>query len=157
MMRIRRALVGLMAATALATSVAGFNAMGASADYGSGAVYQIGLSFNCMNKTLCQESAQNPFGIGGFWGWIELDKGGTGEAQLLGQGHSNANPLLNGAVKLSIDDITWTTVQTPQGSALVISAPELGPQPLLLPATPGNYRFSFGPGTESVVQIALVG
>jgi len=156
-MRIRRAFLALATATALAGGVVGFGAVGAAADYGSGAVYQIGLSFNCMNMTLCQASAQNPFGIGGFWGWIELDKGGTGEAQLLGQGHSNANPLLNGTVKLSIDDITWTTVQTQRGLALAISAPELGPQPMFLPAAPGNYDFSFGPGTQSVIQVALVG
>jgi len=157
MMRIRRTLVALAMAGALAGGTAGFSAVGAAADYGSGAVYQIGLSFNCMNKTLCQASAQNPFGIGGFWGWIELDRGGIGAAELLGQGHSNTNPILNGTVKLSLSDITWITVQTPQGPALAISAPELGPQPMFLPATPGNYDFSFGPGTQSVIQIALVG
>ncbi len=126
--------------------------------YGNTAVYQITFSLNCMNETLCQPSASNPFGIGGFWGWIELDANATGDGEAEGQGHSNANPMLNGAVHFALNDITWKTATAPDGSTvLLISAPaEFGPQPLVFPAAPGHYTFSFGPGTNNQIQITQV-
>jgi hypothetical protein len=43
--------------------------------YGGGAnhdMWQIGVSFNCNNSSFCQE-----MGLGGFWGWAELDRSAT--------------------------------------------------------------------------------
>jgi hypothetical protein len=116
--------------------------------YGSNAVYQITMSFNCQNKTLCQASPSNPFGIGGGWGWIELDSGGTGDIQFEGQGHNNADPLLNGAIHFS-GDVSWWT----NGTLLFISTPA---GLFVLPAAPGHYGGPSGPGINNEIQVSLI-
>ncbi len=144
-------LVSLVAAGALALSVA----TGALA-YGNRAVYQIGLSFNCQNRALCVASPQNPFGIGGGWGWIELDPNGTGDIAFEGQGHDNVQPYLNGAVHIA-GDVSWTL--SSDRSTLIVVLPVL-PSPenvLLLPAVPGHYQLPpSGPGMSNQVQINLI-
>src|SRR5262249_31082042 len=50
--------------------------------YGKNALWQIGLSFNCNNPAFCGADA-----TGGFWGWVEFDRGGQGNATLTGCGH----------------------------------------------------------------------
>jgi len=45
----------------------------ARASYGSNSEWQIGISGNCFNKSLCTP-------INGFWGWVVLNKDGTGDA-----------------------------------------------------------------------------
>jgi len=73
--------------------------------YGRTALWQIGLSENCDNKTLCLNP---PFGIGGFWGWIEFDSDGTADAQLAGCSHlSTSLGVLTGADHISIDASAW--------------------------------------------------
>ena len=49
--------------------------------YGNTALWQIGLSFNCNNPSVCDSM------LGGFWGWIEFDSGGLGDATLTGCSH----------------------------------------------------------------------
>ncbi len=47
--------------------------------YGGGAnhdMWQIGLSFNCNNPSLC--NSEEFGGTGGFWGWAELDRSADG-------------------------------------------------------------------------------
>ncbi len=48
--------------------------------YGNTAVWQLGVSQNCDNPSLCEN-------LGGFWGWIEFDNDGTGDATFAGCGH----------------------------------------------------------------------
>jgi hypothetical protein len=153
--KAKRLVVSVVSSGALILALGAAGATPASA-YAPGniAEYQIGLSFNCQNPVTCVASSTNPFGIGGFWGWIELDAGCTGDAQLTAQGHNNADPSLNGTFHLAIHDITWSTVSSPPfGPALMYSAPELGPAPNLIPAAPGHYQFSNGPGQMNNIQI----
>ncbi len=127
--------------------------------YGGGpALYQITMSFNCQNKTLCVASPSNPFGIGGGWGWIDLSSNLTGDIQFEGQGHDNADPALNGAVHFA-GDVSAVVLQMPSGPLLVIqgtSGTALG-FVIGLPATPGHYQLPpTGPGISNQVQISMV-
>jgi len=81
--------------------------------YGSSALWQIGFSFNCNDKTLC---LQPPFGVGGFWGWVEFDTGSQGDATLTGCSHlSSSLGVLTGADHLQVDITGWTTTSHPFG------------------------------------------
>ncbi len=155
MNRVARCLGSTLASLAAAGVLALSSATGALA-YGNQAVYQIGLSFNCQNQALCVASAQNPFGIGGGWGWIELDQDGTGDVAFEGQGHNNAQSYLNGAVHIA-GDVSWTL--SSDRSTLIVVLPVL-PSPenvLLLPAAPGHYQLPpSGPGMSNQVQINLI-
>src|SRR2546428_14160123 len=73
--------------------------------YGRTALWQIGFSFNCNDKTLCLTP---PFGVGGFWGWVEFDTGGLGDATLTGCSHlSTSIGVLTGADHLNVDITGW--------------------------------------------------
>src|SRR5215470_18510846 len=80
-----RRMVVLVAALAAAASLVGVSSALA---YGGGATHdtwQIAISSNCNNMSLCGG------GGGGFWGWVEFDRFSdgtiTGDAQLTGCGH----------------------------------------------------------------------
>jgi len=66
-------------------------------------VWQIGVSFNCNNKSVC--GAED---LGGFWGWAELDHDSvtgtnTGDAEFAGCAHG----VFNGAVHISVEILNW--------------------------------------------------
>jgi hypothetical protein len=67
----------LVFAAAAAAAVLAFAAPAGA--YGGGAshdMWQVGLSFNCNNPSLCNSA---PFeGTGGFWGWVEFDRSADG-------------------------------------------------------------------------------
>ena len=65
---LRKRLSPTIIALAIATTALVTGPITHARAYGSNAVYQITLSLNCQNKTLCQASLSNPFGIGGGWG-----------------------------------------------------------------------------------------
>ncbi len=71
--------------------------------YGSTALWQIGMSFNCDNPSIC--GSQN---LGGFWGWAEFDSGSTGDAQLTGCSHLQGSGPAAGAQHISVDVTGWT-------------------------------------------------
>src|SRR5438046_9558431 len=83
---MRRLMVFLSATAVVALAVLASTAAPAGA-YGGGAshdMWQVGLSGNCNNPSVCGND------LGGFWGWAEFDRAGTqtwGEAQLTGRGH----------------------------------------------------------------------
>ena len=56
--------------------------------YGASAVWQIGFAYNCTNTG----AGVCPFGLGGSWGWIELDRDGTGDAELTQCSHFIGGP-----------------------------------------------------------------
>lgn len=71
---LRRPVSAVAAIAAAAMLAVGF-ASPASA-YGGGAnhdMWQVGLSFNCNNSSLCAD-----MGTGGFWGWAEFDRSADG-------------------------------------------------------------------------------
>ncbi len=116
--------------------------------YGSTALWQIGFSFNCNDKTLCLTP---PFGVGGFWGWVEFDAGGLGDATLTGCSHlSTSIGVLTGADHLNVDITAW----------------EIGPSSMLpLPTfhllagtvTLSGVDFKGHPITVSLADIGLTG
>ncbi len=57
------------------------NATSASA-YGSAAQWQIGISGNCNNPSVCGADQ-----LGGFWGWAEFDNDNTAHAEITGCDH----------------------------------------------------------------------
>jgi hypothetical protein len=68
-------------------------------------VYQIGISFNCNNRSLCGDE------LGGFWGWAELDHDpatglNTGDAEFAGCSHGSG---FNGAAHTSVEITNWWT------------------------------------------------
>jgi hypothetical protein len=134
-----------------------------AAAYGNGAAYQVGLSLNCQNPVTCVASPTNPFGIGGIWGWIVIDKSGNVDGELEFQGHQNANPSLNGAGHISLSGFAVPTkvhlpfIPTdPNGNYfLIFQCGSGGCQPFFeIEATGGHYAQAFGPGTNSELQVS---
>jgi hypothetical protein len=134
-----------------------------AAAYGNGAAYQVGLSLNCQDHVACVASPTNPFGIGGFWGWITIDQAGNVDGQLEAQGHDNANPALNGAQHISLNGFALPTTQRlpfipadPNGHYLLIfSCGPGGCQPFFeIPATGGHYSQKSGPGISTEIQVS---
>jgi hypothetical protein len=134
-----------------------------AAAYGNGAAYQVGLSINCQNRVACVASPNNPFGIGGIWGWIVVDKSGSVDGELEFQGHQNANPALNGTGHISLSGFAVPTTQQlpfipadPNGNYLLIF--QCGPQgcnpAFEIEATGGHYAQDFGPGIHNEIQVS---
>lgn len=106
--------VVLVAALAAATAVlliVGVGSAGAYGGDGAMGVYQIGVSFNCDNRTLCVDPTTGQPSLGGFWGWLELDNvaaggqsGTGGDGEFAGCGHGGG---FNGAGHTSYDVDTW--------------------------------------------------
>lgn len=134
-----------------------------AAAYGNGAAYQVGLSVNCQNQVSCVAGPTNPFGIGGVWGWITVDRTGNVDGELEGEGHQNANPALNGATHISLSGFAVPTTQQlpfipadPNGNyLLVFQCGSGGCQPFFeIEATGGHYAQNSGPGISTDIQVA---
>jgi hypothetical protein len=104
----------LVAAATVALVVAG--PAGAYGGDGHMGVYQVGVSFNCDNRSLCGSD------LGGFWGWLELDNaapggqsGTGGDAQFAFCGHGGG---FSGAGHSSVDIDTWWIAPDPQNGGL---------------------------------------
>lgn len=162
-MRKARALVVTLIAVAGALVV---GASSASA-YGPDHVYQLTFSLNCDNKTsdLCSPAV---FGLGGFWGWIELDgtsttaTSGTYDATLTGCNHLTGTQA--GADHTNVSDGPWTTMHSadlPPGTFAVGVDPSdeylvpLGTG-VAFPVTPGHYSQRFGPGIIAQSQVVVM-
>jgi hypothetical protein len=155
---IRVAVSAVVASAALLVT----SAMPAAA-YGNGAAYQVGLSLNCQNPVTCVASPNNPFGIGGIWGWIVIDKARNVDGELEFQGHQNADPSLNGAGHISLSGFAMPTKvhlpfipADPNGNYLLIfQCGSGGCQPVFeIEATGGHYAQNFGPGINSELQVS---
>lgn len=94
---------------ALCAMAPGLRAVPAHADYGR-AIYQIAISENCDNASICGGQ------LGGFWGWGALYSDGTGDAQFAGCGHTigGGGPFLAGASHED-QNITWVRGDGPLG------------------------------------------
>ena len=142
--------------------------------YGSTALWQIGLSFNCNNPSFCDSM------LGGFWGWVEFDSGGLGDATLTGCGHLTG-PTSHGSAgadHFNVDITGWTimpgsagpltffvtsgtmtfTGTVPRGPPITVP---ISPTPLDtgFPAVPGHFStsmilgFTPPPGVTFVIQV----
>jgi hypothetical protein len=150
---LRRSVFAALALTMALGAAAGATSAKA---YGTEHLFQITLSENCVNPTLCIASADNPFGIGGIWGWIEPDQGGTADTAVVAQGHSNADPSLNGTSHFP-STWDWTVVSLPPPPPIISPTDPNGKYffftipgnpffQFLTPATPGHYNLRLGPG-----------
>ncbi len=74
--------------------------------YGSAAVWQITISENCNNPTICVNQHGQPE-LGGFWGWAEFDNDNTGDAEFAFCGHGGPGVGGGGAGHESIDVTSW--------------------------------------------------
>jgi hypothetical protein len=102
--------------TAATVALIGAGSAGAYGGDGHMGVYQVGVSFNCDNRSLCGSD------LGGFWGWLELDNaapdgqsGIGGDAQFAFCGHGGG---FNGAGHSSIDIDTWWIAPDPENGGL---------------------------------------
>src|SRR6266545_1962075 len=94
-------IIAVVAAASLALLGSGLATAPSAGAYGSAALWQIGLSFNCNNPSLCGSE------LGGFWGWAEFDSDNTADAQLVGCGHLQGGRA-QGAQHFSVDAHSWT-------------------------------------------------
>lgn len=130
-MRVRRALIGLVAVGSLVAALlmAGGTAAAANLGYGGDAVYQIELSAN--------SNGPSSFLPNGFWLWIELDSNGTGTYHGSDCVHSPSMPLIGTSVDSGT--VTWSTA----GGMLTITGLSLADgafhPTLMVPAAMGHY------------------
>ena len=143
--------------------------------YGNTAQWQIGVSFNCNSPTFC-----TPF-QGGFWGWVEFDNDGTGDATLTGCGHLVAAGSPGaGADHFNVEIEGWTVMPGSAGpltffvlgGTMTFTGGTGGPpvtvpiSPLPLdtgfPAVAGHFTtsmilgFSPPPGVALVIQVVHI-
>ncbi len=106
MNHVRRLLFTLVSAGVLAAPTA-LSAPLAGHAYGNLALWQIAISGNCDNPSLCGA----PFGTGGFWVWAEFDSGNTGDATVTDCGHLVGGPTAvqetGGAQHFNINITSW--------------------------------------------------
>ena len=128
-----------------------------AAAYGSNAVWQIGFSFNCDDPIACAVSPQNPFGPGGFWGWIELDStthpgtSGTAEIVVTGCDHDRPTAPHGGADHFTLDG-TWSTAN----GVLTVSTATFGGPFFTAPALSGHYSVRPAPAINMELQVVQI-
>jgi hypothetical protein len=148
--------------------------------YGGGAghdTWQVGLSFNCDNPSVCGND------LGGFWGWVEFDRAAdgtiTGDAQLTGCGHSvgGGGPGSAGAGHADVDATSVHIGASqpddpnyPGGKVFYVDSNVVTftghgpPSPVTndpdflgdtgIPVEPGHYSFHPAPGVAFVLNVA---
>jgi hypothetical protein len=107
-----RRLGKVLASFAVAVSLAGVVASPIGA-YGGGAahdMWQVGISFNCNNPSVCSNLG---IPLGGFWGWAELDRSADGrttwgDAEFAFCAHAVGGGGFAGAGHTSIEVESWT-------------------------------------------------
>jgi hypothetical protein len=156
-----RRFVSLVAALVAAAAVAAGFAATAGA-YGGGAshnTWQIAISSNCDNPSLCLDPTGAP-SEGGFWGWIEFDQWSngtiTGDAQFTFCGHTTGGggPGSAGAGHESLGIYAAHLDQT-TGDFVIDSASDPGFEgDTGIPFTPGHYSSHPAPGISQVMQVS---
>jgi hypothetical protein len=163
--------------TVAALAAAAVLAMGVASPagaYGGGAnhdMWQVGMSFNCNNPSLCDDE------LGGFWGWVEFDRSadGTqtwGDAEAAFCFHTVGGGGA-GAGHTSIEIESWTIAPGSAGPQTFFASGEetdtsrgikntfdFTNQDTGIPAVPGHYNtndvlgFS-APGVAIQIQVAF--
>lgn len=173
MRRLLRLVAGFTAALALAAVFAA-----SAGAYGGGAshdTWQIAISTNCDNPTLCGG------GGGGFWGWVEFDRYSdgtiTGDGQLTGCGHSGpgGGPHSAGAFHYDLDatsvhigpaqpgDPNYNPDPALNGQSFYIDSAVVNGDPndptflgdTQVPVEPGHYADHPAPGISNLLQVSF--
>jgi hypothetical protein len=168
MRRVLLLVVPLAVAASIGAATPAANAYGGGATHD---MWQVGLSGNCNNPSVCGDE------LGGFWGWAEFDRAGTqtwGDAELAFCGHQvgGGGPFSAGAGHGSIEIESWTIEPGSAGPQTFFASGEetdsFGGQRETfdfvhmdtgIPATPGHYStvdllgFS-APGVAFQIQVA---
>jgi hypothetical protein len=148
----------LMVGALAAAAVLAIGSAAPAGAYGGGAnhdMWQVGISSNCNNPSICNELG----GTGGFWGWVEFDRSvdGTqtwGDAEFADCFHTVGGGGA-GAGHTSIDIESWTIAPGSAGpQTFFISGEEtdtfrgmtntfdLSNQDTGITAVPGHYSTS---------------
>jgi hypothetical protein len=141
----------------------------AFADYQSHPLYQIAISANCNNPSVCGADQ-----LGGFWGWAVFNTDGTADAEFTGCGHlqHGGGPGTAGAGHIHVDvehwfigknGNFWTEDETDTsvgrgGSSTTFTA---APQDTDVPAKAGHYNTAevlgfTAPGVSFQLQVVLI-
>jgi hypothetical protein len=130
--------------------------------YGPAHVYQLTFSLNCDNKSspLC---APNAFGLGGAWGWIEVDPTDA-DATLTFCSHQ---PGQTGAGHVNLDALAWSIVTRaqlnpnmfvvgtdPTDHYIVFPNSPLGF--IAFPVTANHYSTKLGAGISAQATVVLM-
>jgi hypothetical protein len=169
---LRRSVLMVAALAAAAVLAVGFASPAGA--YGGGAnhdMWQVGMSFNCNNPSVCTQAMG---GTGGQWGWAEFDRSadGTqtwGDAQLtfcfhtVGGGGAGAGHTSVEIESWTIDPVdgtfvaTGTQTETFRGTKVTSDFENLDTG---IPSAPGHYNtndvlgFS-APGVAVQIQVAF--
>jgi hypothetical protein len=128
----------------------------ASSDY-SHAQYQVTFSLNCNGSAASPPACAGIFGLGGFWGWIALAPGGTGNAQVTECGHTGPGGGAGSAgAGHAAYDPTYVVISSPDGPPSPITPVDPNGEYIVftdatsaalnlppMPATYGHYSLSF--------------
>lgn len=127
--------------------------------YGRDHVYQLTFSLNCDNKSspLC---TPNAFGLGGVWGWIEVDSTDA-DATVTFCSHASGQ---TGASHENLNGLTWAIVpgsqlnphmfvvgQDPTNQYIVFPNSDLAF--IAFPVTANHYSTRFGPGVTAQATV----
>jgi hypothetical protein len=158
MTRIHRVLVRTGAVLAAAVSAV-LISMPAAQAYGPAHLYQLTFSLNCDNKSspLC---APTNFGLGGAWGWIEVDPNDA-DATVTFCGHQ---PGQTGAGHENLNGLAWTIVTSAQLNPHMfvvgtdptdhyIVFPNSDLAFIAFPVTANHYSTKFGPGISAQATV----
>jgi hypothetical protein len=147
-----RRLVLLVAALVAAAAVSAGFATSAGA-YGGGAshdTWQVGLSVNCDNPTLCAGQE------GGFWGWAEFDRWGNGSITGDVQGAGCAHTTGGGGAGAGHESVDIYAAHIGDNGDFIIdnaSNPDfLGDSGI--PAAAGHYMNHDAPGITEVINVS---
>ncbi len=139
-MERRITILKLVALTAILSALSFISMVPAGHAYGNTAIWQIGFSGNCDNPHLCGP----PFGLGGFWGWVEFDQGGVGDATLIEIENWYVAPGSAGPMTFFLGDGEVTIVGHTGGPPMTVPLGAVFPAPFDtgFPAVPGHYSTS---------------
>jgi hypothetical protein len=169
---LRRSILMVAGLAAAAVLAVGFAAPAGA--YGGGAnhdMWQVGMSFNCNNPSLCGTD------LGGFWGWVEFDRSadGTqtwGDAQAAFCFHTVGGGGAGGG-HTSIEIESWTIEEGSAGPQTFFASGEetdtsrgitntfdFSHEDTGISAVPGHYSTSdvFGfsaPGVAAQIQVSF--
>jgi hypothetical protein len=150
-MKRLRFLIATLAVAAGLAAVLGVTTAPAGAAYGPLAEYQVAISANCNNVSICGAD-----GLGGFWGWAVFNTNGTADAELTGCGHLQGGGG-GGASHMSVDASAWKI----QNGTFWTSQDGVTYHDTGIPAAPGHYSTMdlFGmtaPGVSFMYQVTKI-